>query len=687
MVMIEKRCRFLLLLVLFCIFCIVPIIADTSTDYWAPWVTNTNTTSVIVNWRGGSNGSGSIDYATSSYYNQHQSFEKTIATQEMATYQHVQLIGLEPNTSYIYWVRPSGNENAFGNRTFRTMPVSGPFTFIVISDSQEGDNYTEWMRFKYVADAVANETDVLFILHGGDYAGHDSKDLWNTYFQTADGMLAKFAIFTTIGNHEYHNSSGGDNPPTNASQYHWSYNVPLNYSFDCADVRFIILDTPDPNNANGDDPHTSLTLAMSQESWLKEQLDNNMSGTFTIHHHPIWDYYNNTSNPDLQPWETLYHTYNISANFAGHTHNYQRYSVRGIPYFIVGDAGGRCADLNASNSSPVWYQFGETRVLGYLKVAVDPANNTATAQEIIVATVQEDDDNETPYVYNSPVVIDKVTFPLKVHQTPPAPGLAANFIAAPLFGSAPLSVTFTDTSTGKPDFWNYDFGDERSSSSKNPVHTYLVPGNYTVTLTILKVEGGVLVRNTTVKENLVTVGGGPEPRLAANFTAEPLSSSAPLRVNFTDASTGRPDFWNYNFGDGLTSTAKNPMHTYRTPGTYTVNLTVMKIEGGTLVRNTTVKQNLITVRGGPGPVLTANFTAEPLSGSAPLKVNFTDASTGRPDFWNYNFGDGLTSTAKNPVHTYRSPGNYTVTLTIMKIEGGTLVRNTTIRQDMVMVGA
>ena len=126
----------------------------------------------------------------------------------MATYQHVQLTGLEPDTSYIYRVKPSGNEDVFGNRFFRTMPVSGPFTFIVISDSQEGHNYTEWMRFKYVADAVANETDTLFILHGGDYAGHDSPDLWATYFKVADGMLAKSAIFTTIGNHEYHNYGG-----------------------------------------------------------------------------------------------------------------------------------------------------------------------------------------------------------------------------------------------------------------------------------------------------------------------------------------------------------------------------------------------------------------------------------------------------------------------------------------------
>jgi hypothetical protein len=408
--MTEKSCRYLQVLLLLWFFCIVPTIAQASDNYWAPWVTKTTINSATINWRGESDGSGSIDYATSSYFDQHHSFEKTIASQVKVQYQHVQLNGLEPNTSYTYRVRPSGNENAFGDRTFQTMPVSGPFTFIVISDSQEGHNYTEMKRFRYVAEAVAKEPNVLFILHGGDYAGHDSKDLWGKFFQAGDEMIAKFAIFPTIGNHEYHNSSGVT--PTAADQYHWAFDMPLNYSFDCAGIRFIILDTPDPNNASGDDPHTSLALAQSQESWLRELLDNTMLGTFTIHHHPIWDYGRTTINSDLEPWETLYHTYNISATFAGHTHNYQRYQVKGIPYFIVGNAGGRFSDLTGGNHS-VWYESGQTRELGYLKVTVDPAHNTATAQEIFVAHVNEDDDDETPMVYDPPVIADTITFPLK----------------------------------------------------------------------------------------------------------------------------------------------------------------------------------------------------------------------------------------------------------------------------------
>ena len=392
-------------------------------DYWSPWVTKTTTNSSTINWRGEDNGSGYVDYATSSYFNLHHSFKKTVSTQTAATYQHVPLTGLEPNTSYIYRVRPSGDASIFGNRTFRTMPVSGPFTFLVVCDSQEGSHYLETKRFKYVADAMANETGVLFILHGGDFARFDYEPDWTTFFQLADRMLANCTIFPTIGNHEYHNYTNQKSPPTPADQYHSAFAMPLNYSFDCAGVRFVILNSPDPNNANYDDPQTSLALAQSQASWLQTQLDNNMLGTFTIHHHPIWHYGCRTMNSDLAPWETLYHTYNISANFAGHVHNYERLNVSGIPYFIVGIGGGECQDMGSTDPRPAWYQFGMTRVLGYLKVTVDPANNTATAWEISVGTVKEDDDNETPMIYPKPVINDTITFHLKANApyNPPTP--------------------------------------------------------------------------------------------------------------------------------------------------------------------------------------------------------------------------------------------------------------------------
>ena len=182
----------------------------------------------------------------------------------------------------------------------------------------------------------------------------------------------------------------------------------LNYAFDCSDVRFVVLNSPDPTNS-GHDQDPTLAHTKSQAPWLEEQLKSTMSGTFTIHHHPIWDYGRATINPNLGPWETLYHKYAISANFAGHYHSYQRYLVMGIPYFIVANAGGGFIDLNPPH--PVWYQYGATRQLGYLKVAVDPQNNTATAQEIFIGYV-ETNDSEIVTIYDLPITAETVTFPL-----------------------------------------------------------------------------------------------------------------------------------------------------------------------------------------------------------------------------------------------------------------------------------
>lgn len=158
------------------------------------------------------------------------------------------------------------------------------------------------------------------------------------------------------------------------------------------------------------------------------------------------------------------------------------------------------------------------------------------------------------------------------------------------------------------------------------------------------------------------------PLPIADFSGNPLSGYVPLTVIFTDlskpgtGSTITNYYW--EFGDGATSTAKNPSHSYQAPGTYTVKLTVTSNLGDS---KTETKTNYITVNILPSSP-TADFTASPTSGFASLTVVFTDLSkpgdgatiTGR--LW--NFGDNTTSTEQNPTHTYQAAGTYTVTLTV-----------------------
>ena len=393
------------------------------------------------------------------------------------------------------------------------------------------------------------------------------------------------------------------------------------------------------------------------------------------------------------------------------------------------------------------------------------------------------------------------------HSVPPAGLLVASFTAAPLSGVAPLLVQFTDTSTGTATSWSWDFGDGGVSSAQNPAHTYTQSGTFAVRLTVqnaggsdeelwsglvtvapaqptqtfapvadsrvneaapgsnagknaeLRIRsspggsyetylrfdlsalsgpvasaklrlfctdgstvGGVVFPTTngwnetgitwnnrpaatgaqitahgsitasTWVEYDVTAGiAGPglvsfllrststnsayftsrestsPPELVvalteivptvAEFTASTVAGTAPLSVSFTDLSSGNPTSWSWDFGDGTSSTQRNPVHVYTSAGSYTVALTASGA-GGT---STESKFEFVYVTPPAAPV--AAFTATPTSGTAPRSVAFTDTSSGSISSWLWSFGDGATSSTRHPVHVYASAGTFSVTLT------------------------
>jgi len=90
------------------------------------------------------------------------------------------------------------------------------------------------------------------------------------------------------------------------------------------------------------------------------------------------------------------------------------------------------------------------------------------------------------------------TLTVKIEATT---GMDANFTANITSGPAPLAVQFTDTSTGNPTAWSWTFGDGAISTEQHPVHTYAVPGTYTVSLTVTNSAGS----NTTTQTDCITV--------------------------------------------------------------------------------------------------------------------------------------------------------------------------------------
>jgi PKD repeat protein len=259
----------------------------------------------------------------------------------------------------------------------------------------------------------------------------------------------------------------------------------------------------------------------------------------------------------------------------------------------------------------------------------------------------------------------------------------AEFSANMTRGKAPLTVQFTDKSTGSPTEWKWSFGDGSgmidgtTSAYQNPTHTYKEAGTYEVKETAINSAG----KTTESKTGYITVTFSDTPGHQtseyapdADYSADIIRGDAPLTVQFTDKSTGSPTEWKWNFGDGspiidgTTSAYQNPAHTYKEAGTYDVKETAINSAG----RNTEQKIVYITVKS-PMPILekpNAEFSTDITWGKAPLTIQFTDKSTGSPTEWEWNFGDGSKIIRiENPTHTYEEVGVYTVKETVTNEAG------------------
>jgi PKD repeat protein len=143
----------------------------------------------------------------------------------------------------------------------------------------------------------------------------------------------------------------------------------------------------------------------------------------------------------------------------------------------------------------------------------------------------------------------------------------------------------------------------------------------------------------------------------ADFEGTPTSGDAPLLVAFTDLSVDSVSTWQWDFGDGNTSTDQNPTNEYVNPGFYTVTLIIVGPGGSdTLIKPDYIQPTYTSP--------TADFEGVPTSGVAPLEVTFTDLSVDSVNTWVWDFGDGSTSVYQSPVYTYTAAGTYTVSLTV-----------------------
>jgi len=213
--------------------------------------------------------------------------------------------------------------------------------------------------------------------------------------------------------------------------------------------------------------------------------------------------------------------------------------------------------------------------------------------------------------------------------------------------------------------------------AEREIFNYRVPGfaaGQTAFVGFSAGTGGAVARHS-VDNVCVQVAANVPDAPAAGFSGDVTRGTAPLLVRFTSSSTGEIDSYAWEFGDGGRSTLRNPTHSYAAAGSYSVSLTVSGPGGD----DTLVRSGYITVS---GAAISADFTATPTIGVAPLAVRFTNTSSGATSY-EWDFGDGFVSPATSPTHTFTAGGVYTVSLTARGAGGveNTLVRKNYLRID------
>lgn len=237
-----------------------------------------------------------------------------------------------------------------------------------------------------------------------------------------------------------------------------------------------------------------------------------------------------------------------------------------------------------------------------------------------------------------------------------------------------FTVNFTNTSYNPPPAGNainyhWDFGvtnqTNDTSNLVTPTFTYPDTGSYLVTLIAVKDAGGGLSCTDTTYAYVYVY-----PNFNGNFsTANICQDSAATFIDLTTSTIGTINLWNWNFGDGTSSTTNNTTHTYAAPGNYNVTL----ISGNDLGCRDTIQKN-ITIYEKPNVDFTYGVTC------INQPVTFTNNSTGSISQTNWNFGNGNTSTQQSPTYTYNNTGNFDVSLLLVSANGckDTLTKNLTI---------
>jgi PKD repeat protein len=230
-----------------------------------------------------------------------------------------------------------------------------------------------------------------------------------------------------------------------------------------------------------------------------------------------------------------------------------------------------------------------------------------------------------------------------------------NFTANKFIGCSPLSVAFTNLSTGSNSVsWNFDDGSALSTQS-NPLHTFTNTSSSSAAVYDVQ----LIAKNSHSCRDTISQSVTVSPLVAASFSPDTLVCG-PDSAYFVNTTIGA-DTYSWTFGDGGTSASADPVHFYANAGNTALNYTVTLIANNSVTGCTNTKTNPIKIYPTPKPT----FNATPSSQTFPSATVATNNTTSGLMLWTYqwSFGDGGISLANQPAnHTYATYGTYTITL-------------------------
>lgn len=259
--------------------------------------------------------------------------------------------------------------------------------------------------------------------------------------------------------------------------------------------------------------------------------------------------------------------------------------------------------------------------------------------------------------------------------------------ASAVAGIAPLAVDFATQATGgTPVRWEWDFGDGTTSTEAEPSHIYQEPGTYVAQVAVFDQRGARGTQSVTIIASAPglhppVANAGPDQSILLGVGI----TQTQVTLDGRDSSDVDGDIVSYVWaGSPKPNDEKQPAVTLGI-GRYVFTLTVTDSDG--LTASDTVEITVLSPDNNPP---TANIVATPVRGVAPLPVQFSAAGSHDNDAggtivsYHWDFGDGNTSTAMDPLHTYTLPGHYSATLTVTD-DGGAVATTTQVIDAMLVL--